>query len=208
MNSETMQTIEMVTEQIVVEGKMEGARLLEVMTEEGVRPALVARAIRAMVDQGSVELQGDGSITNSEVIFIKEFEAPKTITVEPVEETNPAPKDKRYPFGFDIQQDYRTGRSYKRARTSFDGPKFELPPEYQALKALYKKFSLELIQAIPEFNGAGQYAIAILNEDTDLEQFEDKNGNVYYRWNSEKVMEIMDKYLPDLEAIMATEDKD
>ena len=65
-----------------------------------------------------------------------------------------------------------------------------------------------MIETIEEFNGAGKYAIAILNTDPALEEFEDRNGNIYIRWNGQHIVETMDKYWPEVLALKEMEDGD
>lgn len=202
------QVIEQISGHLAVENEIEGVELLQQMTEEGIKPSLVAQGVLRMKKAGAVELQGEGlSLTKNKIVFVKEYEAPapEISLVKTTPTATEGGRKEKVDYGYDIQVNYWTKKSYKRKRTAFDGFKIELPPEYQDLKSKYQEFSSVLTEKIPEFNGAGEYAIAILNENPELAKFENKDGNVFYRWNSENVKEIMDKYYPVLESVMKEE---
>lgn len=187
-----------------------GEELISTINNDfGVELMDIAQALANMKATGEITLEGNGlGIKDKTIVFNREVITEISTPTSPTTLGVPAQPVKSSPkvnFGFDIQVD-RNGRSYKRKRTAFDGPKIELPEKYEQMKSYFQKYSLELREQIVEFNGAGEYAIAILNEDPALAKFEDRNGNIYHRWNAENVIPVMEKYWANVQ-LLIQEDK-
>ena len=184
---------------------IEGKDLIKTMNEDfGIDTIDIALALAEMKETGVITLEGNGaSVQDKRIVFNKGVTVKETPKVK-VTSTPAKTKRVKSQYGFDIQVD-RNGRSYKRQRSEFDGPKIQLPEKYEAMKTEFQRFSQQLREQIVEFNGAGEYAIAILNENPELSKYEDRNGNVYHRWNAENVIPIMDKYWPNVELLLQEE---
>ena len=195
------QVIEQISGHLMVENEVEGVELLQQMTEDGIKPSLVAQAVLRMRKAGSIELVGEGlSLTKNKIVFVKEYEAPAPV-VQEVKTSSPSVSStsKGGKFGTTTMT-RRDGSTYEYIRSAWDGPEAQLDELHERMKGGFIQFSRDLINEIEEFCGAGGTAITMMEPQN---KFANKEGKVFYRWdNPEKTQPLMDKLWPTVKAMI------